>query len=106
MDREGKMLWLVDESRNKNLGLTVHLKFSYRHGIRDFKGIYNIYEKKTLTFLVVMLKKHWRWLLPLAIFKVRSLEKTIGTKSSKKLRENLDLVMVFILNLIEKHYYK
>tara|TARA_R110002051_G_scaffold4587_1_gene25094 strand:- start:19012 stop:20601 length:1590 start_codon:yes stop_codon:yes gene_type:complete len=91
MDREGKDAFdLLDEVEQK-LGLTVTpLSFPIGMGY-DFKGIYNIYEKNINLFSGDS-KKNIEDVIAFSDIKSPELEKTIGAKAAKELRENLDLV--------------
>jgi len=91
MDREGKDAFdLLDEVEQK-LGLTVTpLSFPIGMGY-DFKGIYNIYEKNINLFSGDS-KRNIEDVIAFSDIKSPELEKTIGTKAAKELRENLDLV--------------
>ncbi|MDP5231731.1 MAG: peptide chain release factor 3 [Cellulophaga sp.] len=91
MDREGKDAFdLLDEVEQK-LGLTVTpLSFPIGMGY-DFKGIYNIYEQNINLFSGDS-KKNIEDVIAFSDIKSPELEKTIGAKAAKELRENLDLV--------------
>ncbi len=91
MDREGKDAFdLLDEIEQK-LGLTVTpLSFPIGMGY-DFKGIYNLYEKNINLFKGDS-KKSFKDTIAFDDVQSPGLEKIIGEKSARALRENLELV--------------
>ncbi|SMC31410.1 peptide chain release factor 3 [Cellulophaga tyrosinoxydans] len=91
MDREGKDAFdLLDEVEQK-LGLSVTpLSFPIGMGY-DFKGIYNIYEKNINLFSGDS-KKNIEDVIAFDNIEGPELEKIIGTKAAKDLRDNLELV--------------
>ncbi|MGC1516757.1 MAG: peptide chain release factor 3, partial [Maribacter sp.] len=91
MDREGRDAFdLLDELEQK-LGLTVTpLSFPIGMGY-DFKGIYNIYEKNINLFSGGN-KKHIEDTIAFDDLTNPELEKFIGARAAKELRDNLELV--------------
>ena len=91
MDREGKDAFdLLDEVEQK-LGLKVTpLSFPIGMGY-DFKGIYNIYEKNINLFSGDS-KKNIEDVIAFDNIEGPELEKIIGAKAAKDLRDNLELV--------------
>ncbi len=91
MDREGKDAFdLLDEIEQK-LGLTVcPLSFPIGMGY-DFKGIYNLYEKNINLFKGDS-KKSFKDTLAFDDLENPDLEKFIGDKAARTLRDNLELV--------------
>ncbi|MFX0557259.1 peptide chain release factor 3 [Maribacter sp. CXY002] len=91
LDREGQDAFdLLDELEQK-LGLSVTpLSFPIGMGY-DFKGIYNIYEKNINLFSGDS-KKNIEETIAFDNIESPELEKIIGTKAAKDLRDNLDLV--------------
>ncbi len=91
MDREGKDAFdLLDEVEQK-LGLSVTpLSFPIGMGY-DFKGIYNIYEKNINLFSGDS-KKNIEDVIAFDNIEGPELEKIIGSKAAKDLRDNLELV--------------
>ena len=89
MDREGKDAFdLLDEIEQK-LGLTVTpLSFPIGMGY-DFKGIYNLYEKNINLFKGDS-KKSFKDTIAFDDVQSPGLEKIIGEKSARALRENLE----------------
>ncbi len=91
MDREGKDAFdLLDEIEQK-LGLTVTpLSFPIGMGY-DFQGIYNIYERNINIFSGDS-KKNIEDTIAFDDIQNPELEKIIGQKAAKMLRENLELI--------------
>ena len=91
LDREGKDAFdLLDEVEQK-LGLSVTpLSFPIGMGY-DFKGIYNIYEKNINLFSGDS-KKNIEETIAFDNLVSSDLEKFIGEKAARELRENLELV--------------